>query len=61
MVLSFLASDILEVGDIENATAQGWKDSMRNNTNYKQQCFFFTSEKGNLEFGTETEFSFLVI
>ena len=33
----------------------------RDNKNYKQQCFFFTSEKGNLEFQTEIEFSVLVI
>ena len=33
----------------------------RDNTNYKKPWFFFTSEKGNLEFGTKIECSFLVI
>ena len=33
----------------------------RDNTNYKKPWFFFTSEKGNLEFGTEFEFYYLVI
>ena len=48
-----MAPEILLVGDIENATAQGWKESRETPRIIKR--YFLTSEKGNLEFGTEIE------
>ena len=54
-----MAPEILKVGDIENATAQGWKESRETTRIIKSLGFFLPQKRGNWNFGTEIECSFL--
>ena len=54
-----MAPEILKVGDIENATAQGWKESRETTRIIKSLGFFLPQKRENWNFGTEIECSFL--
>ena len=56
-----MAPEILKVGDIENAAAQGWKESRETTRIIKSLGFVLPQKREIWNFGTEIECSFLVI